>query len=523
MAPDQLSVNYACDPAGNLTGITDYKGQVTGRAYDKRNRLLTVTAPDGGVTGYTYNGADQWLTVTYPNGVKAEATYDPGNRLTKLVHRKPDLTVIASFEYTYDALGQWTSVVDNAGTTQYAYDANNRLGMVTEPDGSTIQFTYDGAGNRLTKVVAPPGGATRTTSYAYDAVDRLTQVTDPDGTTAAYTFDANGNLTGDGTRTYTYDGLNRLVSVKQGTETLATCSYNGDSLRTEKVAGGVTTRYYYDGDRVLNEGDGTAVTASHVWGLSLIRRDKGGQTGYYLHNGHSDVVGVVDPSAAMLATYRYDAFGVPTEATGTFDNPFRYTTEPYDGETGAIYLRSRYYQPALGRFMTQDTWPGDPLLPWTRNQYVYVGNNPVNYVDPTGHYMETFLDAAGLAWSVHDFIEDPSWANFGWILLDVGGIVLPVITGAGVIDMQMILPSLVVRRGLSLPMRLGHGGRLPTGPKPPGMNSALFAILNELFGSVDAYWPECPPDTDAPFLISEKRLRKGRSCILLRTPFALAC
>lgn len=107
--------------------------------------------------------------------------------------------------------------------------------------------------------------------------------------------------------------------------------------------------------------------------------------GYYLPNGHGDVVGILDPAGAVQATYRYDAFGSPTAATGDFDNPFRYTAEPWDAEIGAIYLRARYYQPALGRFLTQDTHRGDPWQPWTQNLYVYVGNNPLNYVDPTGH------------------------------------------------------------------------------------------------------------------------------------------
>lgn len=398
--PDQFSVQYTYDPAGNLKQITDFKGQVTTRAFDKRNRLVTVTAPDTGVTSYTYNGADLWTKVTYPNGVTAEATYDLGNRLTKVVNRKSDATVLSSFEYTYDALGHRTAVIDETGTTQYVYDHSNRLELVTEPDARTTRYTYDGAGNRQTQVVTPAGGTAQTTQYAYDPADRLSQVVNPDGSAVTYTFDANGNLTGDGTRTYTYDGLARLTSVQQGTDTLATYNYNGDGLRTQKVANSVTTRYYHDGDRVLNEGDGTAITASHVWGLQLIRREHGGQIGYYLYNGHPDVVGVVDPASAVLATYRYDAFGNPTQTTGSFNNPFRYTAEPYDPETGAIYLRARYYQPALGRFLTQDTWQGDPWRPWTQNLYAYVGNNPVNYVDPTGHVLEWVHRTREFFWTV---------------------------------------------------------------------------------------------------------------------------
>lgn len=152
-------------------------------------------------------------------------------------------------------------------------------------------------------------------------------------------------------------------------------------------------RYYYDGSVIANEGDGTAITASNVWGLDLLRRDANGQTGYYLYNGHGDVAAVIDPVGTELGTYTYDAFGQVVSATGNLPNPFRYAGEPLDEETGFIYLRARYYSPALGRFITQDTWNGDPWDPSTQNLYVYVGNDPVNYVDPTGH--AKLCDACG--------------------------------------------------------------------------------------------------------------------------------
>lgn len=175
-----------------------------------------------------------------------------------------------------------------------------------------------------------------------------------------------------------YDGANRLKSVSDGAGLVAEYNDNRDGQRVRKVARGRQIHYYYHGHDLLNEGDGTAITASHVWGLRLISRATGGQVGYYLFNGHRDVVGVVDPAGAELAAYRFDEYGSPVQQSGSFDNPFRYTSEPYDEETGFMYLRARYYSPALGRFITEDSYAGDPQIPWSQHPYLYTGNNPVN-------------------------------------------------------------------------------------------------------------------------------------------------
>ena len=84
-------------------------------------------------------------------------------------------------------------------------------------------------------------------------------------------------------------------------------------------------------------------------------------------------------------SYRYDPFGNIISQTGSFSNPYLYAGEPYDPETGNYYLQSRYYDPATGRFLTQDTLAGNPADPLNLDLYVYVDNNPMTRVDPTGH------------------------------------------------------------------------------------------------------------------------------------------
>jgi len=384
--PGGRSISYAYDAAGNVTQPTDFAGQVTTRSYDKRNRLVSVTPADSAATTYTYDGANRWLTRTYPTGISTQLQRDAAGHITQLDNKRSDNTVISSFQYAVDPLGRVGSVVDSAGTTQYTYDPDGRLATVTEPSGRVTTYGYDGAGNRTSRSVTS-GTTTDTTSYTYDASDRLLTMTPPTGSMVSYGYDLNGNMLGDGVRTFGYDGLNRLTSVQQGGNTIASHVYDGTGLRTQKTTASGTVQYYYGGDRVVNEGDGAGnITRTNLWGLELLRRSAAGQTNYYLFNGHGDVVSVLDGTGAEQGSYRYDAFGQPTSASGTVDNPFRYATEPYDEETGLLYLRARYYSPDLGRFVTQDTYKGNPWQPWTQNLYVYVGNDPINYTDPTGHF-----------------------------------------------------------------------------------------------------------------------------------------
>ena len=107
--------------------------------------------------------------------------------------------------------------------------------------------------------------------------------------------------------------------------------------------------------------------------------EKDGVKKYYNFNGHGDVTGITNSSYSQIKSYEYDAFGVEKNPDPGDTNPFRYCAEYYDTETGYIYLRARYYDVKDGRFISED--PAKDGLNW----YVYCGNNPVNFVDPSGN------------------------------------------------------------------------------------------------------------------------------------------
>ncbi|MDF9858682.1 RHS repeat-associated protein, partial [Paenibacillus sp. PastF-1] len=106
-------------------------------------------------------------------------------------------------------------------------------------------------------------------------------------------------------------------------------------------------------------------------------------------------VQIVDKSGAIVNSYAYDEWGNITSQTEGIQNSFKYTGEIYDEETGLYYLRARYYDPSIGRFINEDTYEGQIDNPLSLNLYTYVHNNPLIYTDPTGHMITMGSDSIG--------------------------------------------------------------------------------------------------------------------------------
>ena len=113
--------------------------------------------------------------------------------------------------------------------------------------------------------------------------------------------------------------------------------------------------------------------------------------GYYLFNVRGDVIQRVDSAGNVIHTYRYDAFGNEQNQDEVNTNPFRFAGEYYDFETGFIYLRARFYNPVLGRFISEDPFwtihnmqSNTAAIIQSSNLYMYCMHNPVRFVDPSG-------------------------------------------------------------------------------------------------------------------------------------------
>ena len=129
-------------------------------------------------------------------------------------------------------------------------------------------------------------------------------------------------------------------------------------------------------------------------------------------------------------TYRYDAFGSQLN-TITAPNPFQYCGEYLDSENGNYYLRARNYVPDLGRFTQWDSYAGEIINPISLNHYVYCYNDPIGLRDPSGNIpVETTFDLISAGASFLTFMSDPTWGNFGYLIVDGVAVAAPYIPGS---------------------------------------------------------------------------------------------
>jgi RHS repeat-associated protein len=259
---------------------------------------------------------------------------------------------------------------------------------VTYPDSRTQAFQYDPAGNRLRLTDSISG----TTTYSYDPADRLLSLTDASGLTT-FAWDNNGNMLAkiapSGTVSYTYDSANRLIQVQTGATT-AQYTYDGDGRRTRKIINGAAETHAFDlsGDlsQLLASTD-SAGTSAYLRNGSLLYgfAEANQQDRYYLVDALGSIRGLADLLGELEEIYSYDAFGSLRSSRSIVRNAPGFAGEEFDTETGLIYLRARYYDPSLGRFISRDTLSALVDIQSAGNSFRYADNNPALLTDPSGH------------------------------------------------------------------------------------------------------------------------------------------
>jgi RHS repeat-associated protein len=334
------------------------------------------------------------------SGLTTNFEYDANRQVTLVTHASGS-AFVQNYGYSYRNDG---FLGGESGTRLASYDYDGRKQLIAEGPAAGTRDGYDPAGNRLWRASTAPPPAQQAT---FDAQNRLLD----DGAGTAYTYDANGNMltrtpsAGGTATTYTYDGMNRLRAVDDG-RMVVSYTYDADGRLVGRTAshGGQsdTRRYRYAQRSMLAEVD----SQGHVVFLHT-RDDKGRllrqrssipvhpapstdpHSLFVLSDGLGNVVRMLDWDGTVHVARDYDAWGESRGASAQFG----YRGGYHDPHTGLLNFGARWYDPSLGRWLSQDPLPGmigstngDALPSYSElaNLYLYVLNNPLGGWDPTG-------------------------------------------------------------------------------------------------------------------------------------------
>ena len=435
---------------------TNYKPSKIEYTYDSIDRLLTKTYDSGlRVEGIEYkNSVDKEINkitslvkvnnstinsnVVYTkdefgrikkelittNGTQTlirEFTYvDTDNKATNLIKTiklSKGATLVDTLNYEYDIMGRIKQIYNTSDTinTTYQYDKLGRLVRENNKEiDKSIVITYDKNGNILTKKFGPyttdTFSATSTESFAYSSIysDKLNSYKEQ----TVY-VSTTGNITKIGSTSYSWSKETLLSSVYKSSYTYSDYAYDGAGVRIQKsVYNNGTTethRYVCDGTRILKEiitGGSYAGTLTFIYlGNQVIGFNYNSNNYFFQKNLQGDIISIYNSSNTKVASYEYDAWGnhtitLDTDSIGTI-NPFRYRGYYYDRESNLYYCNARYYNPEISRWMSLDSLEYiDESKINGCNLYCYCFNNPIMYVDSSGHFpvaieaITTFVDGA---------------------------------------------------------------------------------------------------------------------------------
>ncbi len=374
-----LSYAYTYTDNGLKKTFTGPDGTVIEYAYDDNNRLVGIAVPGQGQVNYQYDAA-HWnrpAGKTIPGGGSTEYDYDPLMQLATMTSRDPGRNTLMSREYEYSPAGNITDKRTEHGDYSYNYDELHRLVGALNPTLPDEDYTYDAMGNRLTS------GATG--AWDYNANNQLMNYD-----TSTFAYDANGNMTRktvDGvTRYFVYDIEDRMIRVEDADHTaIAEYYYDPFGRRLWKDVAGTRTNFLYADEGLIGEYD---VTGSEIktfgwlpdstWGTNPLFLKQDGSYYWYQNDGAGTPQRMVRANGSTVWAATYDSFGNAQVSIEQIANPFRFSGQYFDNETGLHYNWNRYYDPAIGRYMRIDP-VGDGL-----NLYAYCYNNPNGLIDPMG-------------------------------------------------------------------------------------------------------------------------------------------
>ena len=458
--------HHRYDALGNRTETIRPDGQRIGYLHYGSGHLHGITLNHNEIAAFERDKLHRETERTFGKHIRQETQYDPMGRILQQIHNR------SRREYGYDAAGQLTHIQNRGGQTQYRYDPVGRLIAAVTPDFSET-FAFDPAGNRLDLSGNKQDHTGQTNSQEKPSLHKVWGNLLKEYAGVHYDYDQRGNLirkTRNGETTdYHWNGYNQLIKIENRN---GSTEYRYDPLgrRTAKIRNGETTVYHWQEDTLAIESangqnthylfePGTFEPLAQFQTTSPIgieREDKPAEP--YSYDPETDPLLKIPPepqeqseAQPELVYYQLDHLGTPIaahnakgeavwtaeyEAWGRIRNetvsddpkvniPFRFQGQYYDEESGLHYNRFRYYDPEIGRFVSQD-----PIgFAGSDNFYEYAPN-PIVWVDPWGlqkrepNYGRTGCGLKGMVkFQDHHIISDTNkYTKNHPLLIKAGGV-----------------------------------------------------------------------------------------------------
>lgn len=357
---DGYLIQYRQDANGNVTNLVYPGNRIVAYAYDSLNRVTNVTDWANRQTSIEYDLASQVKKITRPNGTQRTLDYDTAGQTTNIWERFTNGIPIAMMRLNWNsnATVQWEFAAPKPHaytppTRTATYDDDNRVATFGAGSWVTGPVTHDDDGNMIVGPMAYlPTSGVLNQSYDYDARNRLTRTVNSQPSTNSYGYDPAGQ------RTAITNGANVTRFVVNPNAPL--------SQLLMRIKGGVTNYYIY-GAGLLYEITETATTTNTLT---------------YHFDFRGSTIALTDANGNVTDRVEYSPYATTTYRSGTNDTPFLYNGR-YGVQTdanGLLYMRARYYNPLLCRFINADPSGFEGGL----NHYAYADGNPVSMTDPFG-------------------------------------------------------------------------------------------------------------------------------------------